>query len=108
MVLLEVPMPDLQVAFARGDEPGQDVVDFDWPELARFGEFDGAGKYRDRELTAGRTPDEVLWEEKRREDRVRRHRPIGARWGWAEALSTRKLGQVLARAGIEPQRTVSR
>ena len=108
MVLLEVPMPDLQVAFERGDEPGHDVVDFDWPELERFGEFDGVGKYRDQQLTGGRTSEEVLWDEKRREDRVRRHRPIGARWGWAEALSARKLARVLAQAGIEPQRTVSR
>jgi len=100
MVLLGVPMPDLQVPFSRGDLPGDDVVDFDWPELGVFGEFDGRAKYLEREFAGGRTPEEVLWDEKRREDRVRRHRPRGARWGWADAFSRRRLAEVLAAAGV--------
>lgn len=108
MVLLEIPMPDLQVAFAHHDGPGQDIVDFDWPELARFGEFDGEGKYVDRTLNGDRSPQQVLWEEKRREDRIRRHRPVGVRWGWTEALSRQRLGRVLAQAGIVPRPKASR
>jgi len=108
MVLLEVPMPDLQVPFARGDAPGSDIVDFDWPELETFGEFDGDGKYFEEEYTQGRTPAEVLRAEKAREDRVRRHRPHGVRWGWKDALSRARLGEILARAGITPRRKVSR
>lgn len=107
MVLLDVPMPDLQVAFPRGDEPGHDVVDFDWPELKRYGECDGELKYLERALNGDRSPQEVLWEEKRREDRIRRHRPEGVRWGWSEALSRSRLARVLARAGITPRRKVS-
>jgi hypothetical protein len=68
-----------------------------------FGEFDGLSKYHDRELTGGRTAGEVLWEEKRREDRVRRHRPRGVRWGWNDALSAQRLGHLLAAAGIRPR-----
>jgi hypothetical protein len=102
MVLLGVPRPRLQVAFPRGEEPGSDVVDFDWPELETFGEFDGDGKYFSPGLTDGRTPREVLREEKRREDRVRRHRPHGVRWGWDVAMSRPRLGAVLAAAGIRP------
>ena len=104
MAVLGVPMPDLQVHFPRIDEPGDDVVDFDWPELESFGEFDGEGKYFDAELAGGRTPQEVLRAEKDREDRVRRHRPRGVRWGWKDALSRPRLAQILARAGIVPAR----
>jgi hypothetical protein len=107
MVLLGVPMPELQVRLPRADEPGEDVLDFDWPELGVFGEFDGQAKYVRQEYTQGRTPDQVLWDEKAREDRIRRHRPRGARWGWRDALSRDRLGQILARAGVLPVRKVS-
>jgi hypothetical protein len=102
MALLGVPMPDLQVRFPRLDEPGDDIVDFDWPELEAFGEFDGEGKYFEQELAGDRTPQQVLWDEKAREDRIRRHRPRAARWGWKDALSRPRLAQILARAGIVP------
>ncbi len=102
MVLLGVPMPDLQTHFPRGDQPGDDVVDFDWPELGVFGEFDGRAKYFSPEFAAGRTPAEVVLDEKRREDRIRRHRPRGVRWGWADALSRRRLAGLLAAGGVLP------
>jgi hypothetical protein len=108
MVILGVPMPDLQVRFPRGDEPGDDIVDFDWPELGVFGEFDGEGKYFRRELAGDRAPEKVLWEEKAREDRIRRHRPRAARWGWKDALSRSRLARILAQAGVVPVRNVSR
>jgi hypothetical protein len=103
MQLLDVPMPALQVAFPRVDRPGEDVVDFDWAELGVFGEFDGRGKYFRTELADGRAPEEVLWDEKRREDRIRHHRPRAVRWGWDDALSRGRLRRVLATAGIVPQ-----
>jgi hypothetical protein len=102
MRLIGVPMPDLQVRFPRGDQPGEDVVDFDWPQLDRFGEFDGKGKYFRTELTGGRSAQDVLWDEKVREDRIRRHRSQAARWGWDVALSRSRLARVLADAGIHP------
>lgn len=102
MELLHIPKPNLQVRFPRGDQPGDDIVDFDWPELEAFGEFDGDGKYFLEELTGGRTPQEVLWSEKRREDRIRRHRPRAARWGWDVAMSRQRLARTLALAGIHP------
>lgn len=102
MLRIGVPMPELQVRFSRIDQPGHDVVDFDWPGLDSFGEFDGQGKYFRDELRNGRTPEQVLWEEKVREDRVRRHRARAARWGWDVARSRTRLAQVLAAAGIHP------
>ncbi|UDY22336.1 hypothetical protein [Nocardioides sp. Kera G14] len=102
MELLGVPRPQLQVAFPRGDQPGDDIVDFDWPDLGVFGEFDGKGKYFREEFTAGRSPEEVLWDEKVREDRIRRIRPRAVRWDWATALSRDRLARVLAGAGVLP------
>jgi hypothetical protein len=100
MLLLGLPRPDLQVGFPRGDLPGHDVVDFDWPELDSFGEFDGKGKYARAELRNGRSAEEVLWDEKVREDRVRRHHRRAARWGWDVAMSRPHLERVLALAGV--------
>lgn len=102
MHLIGVPMPQLQVRFPRSDGYGDDIVDFDWPELEAFGEFDGEAKYFDADLTQGRTPEQVLWDEKLREDRIRRHRPRGVRWGWDDALSRPRLARILAEGGIVP------
>ena len=103
MHLLRVPLPELQVPFARGGGlDGSDIVDFDWEEFGVFGEFDGKGKYFRSEVNGGRSPEDVLWEEKEREGRVRRHRPRAVRWGWDVALRRDLLGSVLADAGIRP------
>lgn len=102
MVLLNLPVPRLQVHFPRGDQPGDDIVDFDWEDLGVFGEFDGKVKYTHAEMTQGRLPEEVVWDEKVREDRIRRHRPHAARWGWDTAMSRPRLGRVLALAGVHP------
>jgi hypothetical protein len=105
MHLLRVPMPELQVPFSRGGGmAGADVVDFDWPELGRFGEFDGKGKYFRADIAGGRPPEEVLWEEKLREDRIRQHRPFAVRWGWDVALRRDRLARVLAQGGIHPMK----
>lgn len=102
MELLRVPRPDLQTRLPRPDGVGDDIVDFDWPRLATFGEFDGNAKYFSPDLTAGRNPRQVLWDEKEREDRVRRHRPRGIRWGWDVAMARERLGAVLAAGGVRP------
>ncbi|WP_430646803.1 hypothetical protein [Agromyces sp. GXS1127] len=96
---LGFPAPELQVPFARLDG-GVDVVDFDWPEYERFGEFDGFGKYVREPLTGGRTIEQVVWAEKQREDRVRRHRPRGSRWEWADVMDPRRLERLLLADGL--------
>jgi hypothetical protein len=65
------PRPQLQVAFhdARGHIGD---VDFFWPDLALVAEFDGAVKYGDRRrFRRDLTHEQILVEEKRREDRLR-------------------------------------
>lgn len=95
--LLGFPAPELQVPFRRYDG-GVDIVDFDWPELGTFGEFDGRGKYLRDEYTADTPIEGILLAEKDREDRIRRHRPFGVRWGW-------DIGRDPAQAPPTPRRT---
>ena len=92
-----LPRPELQVDLhdARGFVARVDA----WYEEAAVAiEFDGQVKYRDP--YGGRTPHEVLWEEKRREDHVRRldvrvlrlaKADLGTAWPRAVAVLTRLL-----------------
>jgi hypothetical protein len=96
MFRLNLPKPELQVPVEDGDGL-IGVADFGWPGVV--GEFDGRRKY-------GVAPDadptqaaEVLWREKRREDRFRRQVRV-ARWIWADANDDRKLAGILAEQGI--------
>ena len=65
-----LPAPELQ--FEVYDELGQlvGISDFAWPEHRLLGEFDGRMKYG-RGLAPGQDPSEVVFNEKRREDRLR-------------------------------------
>lgn len=53
-----------------------DRVDFWLPESGTIVEFDGKVKYTDPAMLAGRDPGEVVWAEKRREDRLRQRREV--------------------------------
>ena len=61
--------PDLQVEFR--DSEGRMPVDFCWPRIHTVAEFDGKVKYTREQFTGG-DPGEVVWKEKRRQDRLRR------------------------------------
>ncbi|MDQ1547349.1 MAG: hypothetical protein QOH69_2253 [Actinomycetota bacterium] len=67
--LLGFDAPELQVEFR--DEQGAMYPDFFWRSVRAAAEFDGKAKYTNNEYTAG-DPGEVVWREKRREDRLRR------------------------------------
>ena len=68
----------------------------------RRGEFDGRVKYRVPEGADPQSAGEVVWAEKRREDRLRR-RVLVARWVWSVAMDRPALGRVLAEVGVRPQ-----
>lgn len=72
---LGLPAPRLQhrVELPRGRYA---LLDFAWPELGRWAEFDGEAKYTDAELRGGRTAAQVMADQKERENLVR------ARTGW--------------------------
>lgn len=93
--------PVLQQRFpARG--PAIGVVDFWWPEFGVVGEFDGEVKYRDRETRRGRSPEQVVVDEKIREDALRALPEVRTvvRWTWSDALRAEPLVRALTRAGV--------
>lgn len=93
--------PVLQARFPEVG-PLVGVVDFWWPEFGVVGEFDGDVKYRDASLRRGRSPEQVVIDEKRREDALRAMPDVRTvvRWTWADALRSEPLLRALARAGV--------
>ena len=92
------PRPVLQREYR--DEHGSMFTDFDWEGL--IGEFDGKLKYRVPEGTDPRQAGEIVWREKTREDRLRRHKWV-VRWVFRTARSTSALARVLIGAGLRPE-----
>jgi predicted transcriptional regulator of viral defense system len=93
-----LPVPELQTEF-RDVRGLIGFVDFWWPEFGLIGEFDGNAKYLDMKFLRGRTPAEVVIEEKRREDRLRALGPRVTRWDWMTLVGDGLPGQ-LRRAGL--------
>ncbi len=93
------PMPQIQVALA-GASGRVYIVDFWWPEFNMIGEFDGDAKYTDPEFLRGRTPEQALLDEKRREDDLRAAGHGMCRWNWVTAMSLHRLQAHLRAAGI--------
>ena len=92
--------PELQVPV---DGPGGSryFVDFGLKGIRVFGEFDGQGKYRDEALRSGKPLEQVLLEEKRREDWIRGTTQWRfARWEAPHIQTARALGSRLASFGI--------
>jgi len=101
-----LPAPELQVEIRTGTRR-VGVVDAWFAEAAVAVEFDGRIKYTDP--WRGRSPERVLWEEKRREDELRAldirvvrivDEDLGARWPAVE----RRLRTLLATAGPADRR----
>ena len=90
---LGLPRPERQEAF-RDDTGLIGRADFWWPEHGVVGEFDGRVKYG-RSNPSGRPPEEVLWAEKGREDRLRRRVAAVARWTIDELRHPAALRRVL-------------
>lgn len=89
---------DLQVRVpGPGDRDYE--VDFDLGEA--WGEFDGEAKYTDPRFLRGRTPEQVLAEEKAREDWIRgtTGKPF-ARWGFTHLRDERTLARRLTAFGV--------
>ena len=78
-----LPTPELQqdIADPRGKVVAR--VDFRWPGHRTVGEFDGKHKYG-RLLLPGQPPGDVVYAEKRREDKIRDLGEQVVRWVWDE------------------------
>lgn len=88
--------PELQREFRY--EGHLDRTDFHFPSNGTIGEADGWGKY---ELDKPEKAAANLREEKRREDRLRRHGHPFARWDLADAWKVGPLVAALRGAGLE-------
>lgn len=75
-------------------------VDFCWAEDRVIGEFDGRVKYFDEATLNGRDPKEVLYQEKHREDALRRAGWIVIRWTWAVLNAPAGFAAYLKNAGV--------
>ncbi|MBV9920851.1 MAG: hypothetical protein JOY78_08390 [Pseudonocardia sp.] len=72
------------------------TADFGWPDHGVAGEFDGFAKYG-RLLRPGQVPADVVFAEKRREDRMRTVLRGFVRWVWAELDDFRAVAERLPR-----------
>lgn len=93
--------PELQKRFpAIGPLVG--IVDFWWPCCGVIGEFDGEVKYRDAAMRGGRSAEQVVIDEKLREDALRSMPGVRAfvRWNWSDAFRTTPLLRKLAAAHV--------
>ncbi|NYF17707.1 putative transcriptional regulator of viral defense system [Microbacterium sp. AK009] len=78
-------------------------IDFGLRRARALGEFDGKAKYVDEQMRSGRSLEEVLLAEKRREDLVRGVTQARfARWQDEHTVSAAALGRRLASFGIHP------
>jgi hypothetical protein len=107
--LCGMPAPLLQVVY-RSSDGHEDIVDFTWEKrhhvrcLPLLGEFDGKVKYTREAYMKGRSSDEVVWDEKVRQDRLCAPQREMVRWVWDIALSPALLRQRLLDAGLRPER----
>jgi hypothetical protein len=99
IALAKLTPPELQAA-VRGASGRVWHVDFWWPEFNLIGEFDGKAKYTDERYLRGRTSQEVLYEEKLREDDLRAAAHGFVRWPWEVAISMPRLRARLIAAGL--------
>lgn len=97
--LLELGFPEPVLQMPAAGTPYE--TDFGWPRWRRRGEFDGLLKYREAEFRKGRTPAEVVIDEKLREDAIRAATGDAfVRWIWDEVLRVEPLRRSLLRAGL--------
>jgi len=101
---LPPPEPQLEVFAESGKFVGRS--DFGWREQRTLGEFDGRSKYGRLLLRSGQTPEQALFEEKRREDALRDLGWEMVRWIWADLFAPAKLLDRLARAFARGSRRV--
>ncbi|MCU1509268.1 MAG: hypothetical protein JWQ12_1533 [Glaciihabitans sp.] len=99
MRVIGAPRPELQRSFYDGEGFIGDC-DFYWPVQNVIGESDGDSKYLVPSFRAGRTADQVVLDEKIREDRFRATGRGFTRWRWEVAVNPSRLRTKLAGAGL--------
>jgi hypothetical protein len=99
MRVIGCPRPLLQTPYYdRAGFIGE--ADFDWPDYGTVGEADGDIKYLDPGFRNGRTAEQVVLDEKIREDRFRALPRMVSRWRWTIAIRPERLRERLMTAGL--------
>ncbi len=99
MLAIGCPIPDLQYEL-RGSRGQVYHLDFHWADQRIGAEFDGRVKYDDPRYLRGRSPVDVVIEEKEREDEIRPQLAGFGRWGFEVARQPRELANKLHRIGL--------
>lgn len=86
-----LPRPEPQYEVFGPDRRLVGRCDFGWPQFGVLGEFDGKKKYSDLLRRPGQTADDVLIDEKKREDRLRALGWIVIRWMWNDLYKPEPL-----------------
>jgi len=89
--------PELQVRLT--DSRGEMIPDFLWRSVGVLGEFDGKEKYM-RDIYAKGDPGNVVWQEKKREDRLRAMNFTVVRILTEHVMNPASLEQILVSAGV--------
>jgi hypothetical protein len=99
MRVIGCPRPLLQSRFS--DYRGLiGETDFNWPSFGLIGEADGDIKYLDELYRGGRTAEQVLRDERIRENRLRALKLEMTRWEWGTAIRPAALRAHLQNAGL--------
>ncbi len=96
---LGFPVPELQVKFT--DEQGDMQVDYFWRSDNIAGEFDGKSKYLRPAYGPAMPPGEAVWQEKKRQDRLRRQVATVVRIITADVVNPARLTALLLDAGLQ-------
>lgn len=94
------PEPELQHLFLVDGKEYE--TDFYWLEIDGVGECDGRDKYFNPEYLAGRSPEQVQYDEKLREDGIRRQVRGFTRWPASVGMSQYPLRRRLLELGLRP------
>jgi hypothetical protein len=99
MYELRLPIPELQHEFS--DASGFiGRTDYWWRGLRLIGEFDGRVKFGVGIAETDGDVREALWQEKRREDRLRALGIGVVRWGWTDAFDVAEFARIMGAAGV--------
>lgn len=96
------PVQQEELLDAQGNEIARG--DFWWEGVRVLGECDGLKKYSGSSSYSGESTEDVVRQEREREDRIRAEGIIMVRWDWSDLKHPRRLAWKLDRAGV-PRRS---
>ncbi|WP_143741434.1 type IV toxin-antitoxin system AbiEi family antitoxin domain-containing protein [Paramicrobacterium agarici] len=100
VLIHQLGFPPPQLQFSMNCDGKTYRADFWWKKYRHWGEFDGRGKYLSPRYQNGRTADQIVVAEKRREDAIRRNVDAFSRWEKRDLDDPQRLRETLTSAGL--------